>query len=82
MAWVAKHADDQLGKLMAEVKAEDQARGTNTLIVLDADHGQTVAQNFYGRTPGCRQCDQLVCRQVVPGYGVDANGNARRTCPT
>ena len=74
IAWVAKHADDQLGKLMAEVKAEDQARGTNTLIVLDADHGQTVAQNFNGENaPDAGSATNWYAGKWLPGYGSDVH---------
>jgi hypothetical protein len=47
MPWVAKNADDQLGRLLDEVKAEDEARGTKTLVVVTADHGST-----YGKDAG------------------------------
>ena len=46
----AENADVQLGKLVDEVRAEDAANGTHTLVVLTADHGATYAENFYGKT--------------------------------
>jgi len=54
MPWIAKNADNQLGKLIAEVKAEDTARGTNTLIVVTADHGST-----YGKDAGFKGINAL-----------------------
>jgi hypothetical protein len=45
----AENADVQLGKLLAEVKKIDQARGGKTLVVLTADHGATFGRSFYGK---------------------------------
>lgn len=45
----AENADAQLGKLMAEVRAEDATNGTRTLVVLTADHGATYGEHFYGK---------------------------------
>jgi arylsulfatase A-like enzyme len=45
----AENADVQLGKLLAEVKKVDQARGGKTLVVLTADHGATYGRSFYGK---------------------------------
>ena len=48
-SFIAKNADDQLGRLIATLKKNGQY--SNTLIVLTADHGSTYAKNFYGQ-PG------------------------------
>jgi len=45
MPWIAKNADDQLGKLIAKLKANGQF--DDTLIIVTADHGST-----YGAAPG------------------------------
>lgn len=45
----AEEADQQLGKLMATVKALDAADGGETLVVLTADHGATYADTYYGK---------------------------------
>jgi predicted AlkP superfamily pyrophosphatase or phosphodiesterase len=53
MPWVAKNADDQLGRLIAELKAKDQFN--DTLIIVTADHGST-----YGAAPdGFKGVDAL-----------------------
>ena len=39
MPWAAKNADDQLGRLIAKLKALGQF--DDTLIVVTADHGST-----------------------------------------
>ena len=44
MPWIAKNADDQLGKLIAKLKEKNQFN--DTLIVVTADHGST-----YGADP-------------------------------
>jgi Type I phosphodiesterase / nucleotide pyrophosphatase len=49
VACAAKNADDQLGKLLAAVKAKDASDGSATLIVLTADHGATHGASFYGK---------------------------------
>jgi hypothetical protein len=46
MPWAAKTADDQLGRLITELKAKGIYN--DTLIVVTADHGSTYAQNFHG----------------------------------
>jgi hypothetical protein len=46
----AENADVQLGKLLAQIKKVDQAKGGKTLVVLTADHGATYAKHFYGKT--------------------------------
>ncbi len=46
----AEIADRQLGKLLAQVKKIDKARGGKTLVVLTADHGATYGKKFYGKT--------------------------------
>jgi arylsulfatase A-like enzyme len=45
----AENADVQLGKLLAEVRKVDKAKGGKTLVVLTADHGATYGQHFYGK---------------------------------
>jgi predicted AlkP superfamily pyrophosphatase or phosphodiesterase len=44
----AELADKQLGRLLDKVAAQDERDGTETLVVLTADHGGMVASNFYG----------------------------------
>jgi len=44
--FIAKNADDQLGKLIAELKAEHVF--DDTLIIVTADHGSTYAKHFFG----------------------------------
>jgi len=44
MPWIAKNADDQLGKLIAKLKEKNQFN--DTLIIVTADHGST-----YGAGP-------------------------------
>jgi arylsulfatase A-like enzyme len=46
MPFAAKNADEQLGKLIAELKKQHQLK--DTLIVLTADHGSTYGKHFYG----------------------------------
>lgn len=46
----AENADVQLGKVLAQIAAVDQARGGETLVVLLADHGATYGERFYGKT--------------------------------
>jgi hypothetical protein len=48
MPWAAKHADDQLGRLIEELKAKGIFN--DTLIVVTADHGSTYAKTgkFHG----------------------------------
>jgi predicted AlkP superfamily pyrophosphatase or phosphodiesterase len=46
MPFAAKNADEQLGKLIAELKKQHQFK--DTLIVLTADHGSTYGEHFYG----------------------------------
>ncbi len=46
MPFAAKNADEQLGKLIAELKKQHQLK--DTLIVLTADHGSTYGEHFYG----------------------------------
>ena len=49
----AENADVQLGRLLAEVRKVDAARGGKTLVVLTADHGATYGKHFYGKVaPG------------------------------
>jgi hypothetical protein len=46
MPFIAKHADEQLGKLIAKLK--DLGEFDDTLIVVTADHGSTHAVHFNG----------------------------------
>jgi hypothetical protein len=50
MPWVAKNADDQLGKLIAKLKEKGQFN--DTLIIVTADHGST-----YGKDGGFKGVD-------------------------
>ncbi len=43
----AATADAQVGKIMAELKAEGEL--DNTLVVLTADHGSVAGKHFYGK---------------------------------
>ncbi|HCB05258.1 MAG TPA: alkaline phosphatase family protein [Nocardioides sp.] len=43
----AATADEQVGKIMAELKAQGEL--DNTLVVLTADHGSVAAKQFYGK---------------------------------
>src|SRR4029079_4535732 len=43
----AATADEQVGKIMAELKAQDEL--DNTLVVLTADHGSVAGKHFYGK---------------------------------
>jgi len=52
MPWVAKNADNQLGRLIAELKAKGQFN--DTLIIVTADHGST-----YGAAEGFKGVDAL-----------------------
>ena len=68
MPWVAKNADDQLGKLIAKLKELDQFN--DTLIVVTADHGSTygaAADGFKGVNAYDGGNTQLVRRHVAPG---------------
>ena len=46
MRFIAKNADDQLGKLLDELRKNDELK--DTLIVVTADHASTHADHFYG----------------------------------
>jgi hypothetical protein len=45
MPWIAKNADDQLGRVIAAIKAKGQWK--QTLFVVLADHGSTYAKHAY-----------------------------------
>ena len=47
MAAATAEADRQVGKLMAELKAQGEL--DNTLVVLTADHGSVAGKQFYGK---------------------------------
>jgi hypothetical protein len=79
MAFQAKNADDQLGRIMAELDRLGQL--DETLIVLLADHGSTYAQNaYYVDLPGGGNLSWYFdpnnkCVNTTYGrYGVDLNG--------
>src|SRR4051812_22059241 len=44
--FITKNADDQLGRMLARLRALGQL--DDTLVVVTADHGQTVGEHFYG----------------------------------
>ena len=44
--FITKNADDQLGRMLAKLRALGQL--DDTLVVITADHGQTVGEHFYG----------------------------------
>lgn len=46
MAFAAKTADEQVGRVMAKLKADGEL--DNTLVVLTADHGSVPGRHFYG----------------------------------
>jgi hypothetical protein len=79
MAFQAKNADNQLGRIMAELDRLGQL--DETLIVLLADHGSTYAQNaYYVDAPGGGNLSWYYdphnkCVNTKYGrYGVDLNG--------
>jgi arylsulfatase A-like enzyme len=47
LAYAAKYADQQLGRMLKRLK--DLGQLNDTLIVLTADHGATYARQFYGK---------------------------------
>ena len=46
MPWAAQNADEQLGRLIATLKANKD--WGQTLIVVTADHGSTYGESFHG----------------------------------
>lgn len=46
MPWIAKNADDQLGRVIEELK-KDPTQWKQTLVVVLADHGSTYAKNAH-----------------------------------
>ncbi len=52
MAAATAEADRQVGKLMAELKAQGEL--DNTLVVLTADHGSVAGKQFYGKQVATR----------------------------
>jgi hypothetical protein len=44
--FITKNADDQLGRMLAKLRSLGQL--DDTLVVVTADHGQTVGEHFYG----------------------------------
>jgi len=66
MPFAAKHADDQLGKLIAKLKELGQLK--DTLIVVTADHGASYGENFYG-DPGYKKASpNWYAGSWFPGY--------------
>jgi hypothetical protein len=47
MPWIAKNADDQIGRLISKLRKLGQWK--ETLFVVLADHGVTYGENFYGQ---------------------------------
>jgi hypothetical protein len=71
LPWIAKHADDQLGRLIDYLKAKGQFN--DTLIVVTADHGSTYGENFYGvNEPGGGDVNWYA-GTWFPGYGTDVH---------
>ena len=71
MPWIAKNADNQLGKLIKKLK--DLHQFNDTLIIVTADHGST-----YGKDAGFKGVNELNGGDVnwyagswLPGYGSD-----------
>ena len=54
MPWVAKNADDQLGRLHRRAQGRGQGHRHDTLIVVTADHGST-----YGKGAGFKGVNGL-----------------------
>ncbi len=52
MANATAVADQQVGKIMAELKAQGEL--DNTLVVLTADHGSVAGKNYYGKQVATR----------------------------
>jgi arylsulfatase A-like enzyme len=69
MPFTAKHADDQLGKLIAKLKELGQFE--DTLIVVTADHGASYGENFYGATTYKSASNNWYAGSWYPGYGSD-----------
>jgi arylsulfatase A-like enzyme len=82
MRFIAKNADDQLGKLLDELRKNDELK--DTLVVVTADHASTHAVNFNGvpgkggGTPGWYYDPNNKCVNTTYGRsGVDANGTPK-----
>ena len=77
LPWIAKHADDQLGRI--DRRSRSKGVLDETLIVLTADHGATYGKQFYGANRHDGGEPELVCRYLVPGVRPDARTRARPT---
>ena len=75
MPWVAKNADNQLGKLIAKLKELGQFN--DTLIVVTADHGST-----YGAGPTASRESTTSRRRQQPSTGTRAPGTRARSTVT
>jgi hypothetical protein len=72
MPFIAKHADEQLGKLIAKLKALHEFN--DTLIVVTADHGSTHAEHFNGiNALDAGSATNWYAGTWFPGYGSDAH---------
>ena len=70
LPWAAKHADEQLGRLIDELRDKGQLK--STLIVLTADHAQTYAKNFNGDNAlDAGSVTNWYAGTWYPGYGLD-----------
>jgi hypothetical protein len=82
MAFMAKNADDQLGKLLAELTLKGQL--DQTLVVLLADHGSTYAENkhyFDGAGGGDKSWYYDPNGTCASGYGRDGANNKAVLAP-
>jgi Type I phosphodiesterase / nucleotide pyrophosphatase len=52
MEFAAAEADEQVGRIMAELKKQGEL--DNTLVVLTSDHGSVAGENFYGKSVATR----------------------------
>ena len=71
LPWIAKHADDQLGRILDYLRA--QGILDDTLIVLTADHGATYGKHFYGANEASGGDRNWYAGTWFPGYGTDAH---------
>ena len=60
MPWIAKNADDQVGRVMKALK--DEGEWSSTLFVVLADHGSTCGEERPLRRRGRRRQPELVLR--------------------
>jgi hypothetical protein len=71
MPWVAKNADNQVGRLIAKLKELDQL--DDTLIVVTGDHGSLHADHFYGVNALNGANAGWYAGSWYPGYGSDSH---------